>query len=180
MQSTHIQFAIKQAAAMALVASAAFGASTIEVTADNSPYALTADVTDVTSLSIAENCVLDLNGHDLAYNSSYGSGLNGLSGHACVITNSAASSTSTISFILNTDTSAFGDILSKVSFGFQRQDRILQGREHAHGRHDARQLQQQDRRRRRPRPQHLRPPAGCDTAGNRSFHHEERHQGVRV
>ena len=117
MQSTHIQFAIKQAAAMALVASAAFGASTIEVTADNSPYALTADVTDVTSLSIAENCVLDLNGHDLAYNSSYGSGLNGLSGHACVITNSAASSTSTISFILNTDTSAFGDILSKVSFG---------------------------------------------------------------
>ena len=45
MQSTHTQFAIKQAAAMALVASAAFGASTIEVTAYNSPYALTAGVT---------------------------------------------------------------------------------------------------------------------------------------
>ena len=117
MNIKHISSAISQAAALALATSAAFGASTVEVTSGNSPYSLSADVTDVTTLSIAENCVLDLNGHDLAYNSPYGSGLNGLSGHACVITNSAASSTSTISFILNSDASAFGDILSKVSFG---------------------------------------------------------------
>ena len=117
MNIKHISSAISQAAALALATSAAFGASTVEVTSGNSPYSLSADVTDVTTLSIAENCVLDLNGHDLAYNSPYGSGLNGLSGNACVITNSAASSTSTISFILNSDASAFGDILSKVSFG---------------------------------------------------------------
>ena len=117
MNIKHISSAISQTAALALATSAAFGASTVEVTSGNSPYSLSADVTDVTTLSIAENCVLDLNGHDLAYNSPYGSGLNGLSGHACVITNSAASSTSTISFILNSDTSAFGDILSNVSFG---------------------------------------------------------------
>lgn len=98
------------------IASGAFGASTVEVTGDNSPYQLTADILDVTTLSVAEGCVLDLNGHSLKYDSPYGSGLNGLSGHACVITNSSASA-SEITLKINSQTSSFGEILSKVAFG---------------------------------------------------------------
>ena len=60
--------------AIALTSSTVMAASTIEVTSDNSPYKLSTDVLDVPTLSIAENCILDLNGHDLTYSSPYGGG----------------------------------------------------------------------------------------------------------
>ena len=103
--------------AIALTSSTVMAASTIEVTSANTPYKLTADVTDATTLSIAEGCVLDLNGHNLTYSSPYGSGLSGLSGHASMITNSVDGTSSTITIALNSTSSNLGTILSKVAFG---------------------------------------------------------------
>lgn len=95
------------------VAAKALAASIIEVTPDNTPYKLEEDATDVTKLSIAENCVLDLNGHDLTYNGS-GQGLSGVNGHSSTVMNSASTG-STLTIGLNISSSAFGESLNKMA-----------------------------------------------------------------
>lgn len=96
--------------ALALATTAANGGSTIEVTSDNSPYQLTADVTDATTLSIAEGCVLDLNGHNLVFVGD-NAGLTFQSGAEIV-----SDTSSTLTFALSSSSRFAEDQFANVTF----------------------------------------------------------------